>query len=196
MKKLQLLVLITLLPVLMYAQNGQPLTIVLGNEATAIPFTQLVTAPVHPSIQIGTEFDWRESDYFRLYPKINVGYMFHDKLFQGIYINGEVGFDFKTGFGLNLKSALGLGYLRTFTTQQEFQFKNGRYKSGPDTGNSRVMPSFSLGIGYRLNPSNPGAAEVFVMYQSWLEYPYSPGFIPLMSHTSLQAGLKFYPFKK
>jgi hypothetical protein len=35
-----------------------------------------------------------------------------------------------------------------------------------------------------------------VLYQSWLEYPYSPGFIPLMSHTSLQVGTKFYPLNK
>ena len=194
MNNLKFLFLIIVLPGSVYGQNGRPLTITLGNEATALPFTQVISTPVHPTIQFGTEFDWRESDHFRLYPAVNIGYMFHKKLFQGIYINGEVGLDFKTSFGLNLKSALGLGYLRTYTTQQEFQFENGRYKSGRDTGNSRIMPSLSLGLGYRFKPSDYRSTELFVMYQNWLEFPYSPGFIPLMSHTTLQVGSKFYSF--
>lgn len=193
--KLIILVLI-FLPLGSRAQESTfPLRIVIGNEATAIPFTQIFTTPVHPSIQLGTEFEWRESRHFRLYPIANVGYIFHKHLFQGIYMNGELGFDFKTGFGLNLKSALGAGYLRTYTTRQEFQFKDGRYKSSTDRGNSRIMPSFTLGLGYQPKSSNSQATEFFVLYQSWLEYPYSPGFIPLMSHTNLQLGAKFYPFK-
>lgn len=194
MKRIVLLI-FTLFPLTSYAQDSTlPFRIMVGNEATAIPFTQVFTTPVHPAIQIGTEFDWRESDHFRLYPAVNIGYMFHKRLFQGIYLNGELGLDFKTNFGLNLKSALGLGYLRTFTTQQEFQFEDGRYKSDSDRGNSRIMPSLTVGLGYRLEPSDYQSTELFILYQSWLEYPYSPGFIPLMSHTNLQIGSKFYPF--
>lgn len=194
MKKV-LLVFFVLLATAGYAQdNTLPLRISFGNEATAIPFSRLVTSPVHPAFQVGTEFDWRESDHFRLSPAVNIGYMLHKPLFQGVYVDVELQFDYKTDFGLNLKSALGLGYLRTFSTRQEFQFKNGRYKSGKDTGNSRIMPSLSLGLGYRLEPSNSRSTELFVMYQNWLEYPYSPGFIPLMSHTTLHIGSKFYPF--
>lgn len=191
-----IIMVLTLLPLGSRAQETTfPLRVIIGNEATVIPFTKILTSPVHPSIQLGTEFDWRESRHFRLYPIANVGYIFHKYLFQGIYMNGELGFDFKTGFDLNLKSALGAGYLRTFTTRQEFQFKNGRYKSGADRGNSRIMPSFTLGLGYQAKSSNSQAPEFVVLYQSWLEYPYSPGFIPLMSHTTLQIGVKFYPLK-
>ncbi len=179
-----------------YGQNAAtPVKISVGNEATAVPFSQIVTSPIHPALQVGTEFDWRESDHFRLYPTVNIGYMFHKNLFQGLYINGELGFDVKFDFGLSLKSALGIGYLHTFTTQDEYQFKNGRYVNGRDKGNSRFMPSFTVGLGYRLQPGDYQSTELFLLYQSWLEYPYSPGFIPLMSHTNLQFGSKFYPFK-
>ena len=121
--------------------------------------------------------------------------MFHNNLFQGIYANLELGFDYKFDFGLNIKSSLGIGYLHTFTTQQEFRFENGAYVAKADRGNARIMPSFSLGMGYRLKPSDSQSTEIFVMYQSWLEFPYSPGFIPLMSHNSFHIGSKFYPFK-
>jgi hypothetical protein len=160
-----------------------------------MPFSTWPASPVHPGIQLGTEFPWKESDRYRLYPAISIGYLFHRKLFQGLYLNAEVGFDFKLKSGLNLKTALGTGYLRTFTTRQEYQFKDGSYQSKADKGNSRVMPSLSFGLGYRLHPSKTNSAEIFIMHQTWLEFPYSPGFIPLMSHTNWHLGTKFYPFK-
>jgi len=194
MKPLYVIILILLQVKAGHAQ--QPVVVTLLNEATTIPFTTFTNTPVHPGIQVGTEFGWREGKHISLYPTINLGYMFHRKLFQGIYLNVELAFDVKTGFGLNFKSRLGLGYLHTFTTQQEFQFKNGQYESKSDWGNPRLMPSLTLGLGYNLRRGNDESPEIFVLYKSWIEYPYSPGFIPLMSHADLQLGVKIYPFKK
>jgi hypothetical protein len=189
--------LLAMLPIIeAKAQGGPPpLTVALFNEATAMPFGQFLSTPVHPGIQVGSEFSWREGKHFRLYPVINIGWLLHQKLFQGVFVNAELGVDYKTGFGLNLKSKIGLGYLHTFTTQQEYQFEEGRFLSKRDRGNSRLMPSFSLGLGYALDKKNPRTTEIFTWYQTWLEYPYSPGFIPLMSHSSLYIGAKFYPHK-
>lgn len=68
-----MIILLFIIPVLTYAHSKTPLMI--GNEATAIPFTQFVTTPTHPGIQIGAEFEWRESRYLWLYPAMNIGYM-------------------------------------------------------------------------------------------------------------------------
>jgi hypothetical protein len=54
------------------------------------------------------------------------------------------------------------------------------------------MPSLSLGAGYRLKRESAESPEIFMLYQSWAEYPYSPGFIPLMTHISLHLGFKYY----
>ncbi len=175
-------------------QAQQPVIISVFNESTTIPYTTSLNTPIHPGIQVGTEFAWKETKRIRLYPSVRIGYMFHKPLFQGIYVSVEMGFDLKTNFGLNLKSKLGVGYLHTFTTKQEFQFENGQYVSNSDKGNSRVMPSLSLGFGYRLKKNDFNSPEVFVLYESWIEYPYSPEFIPLMSHTNMHLGLKFFPF--
>lgn len=173
----------------------QSLTFSVFNEATAIPFTTFAEGPLHPGVQVGTEFDWKQGTHFRLYPTVNAGYMFHRKLFQGLYANVGLGFDFKTSFGLNLKSSFTLGYLRTYTTRQEYQFKDGRYESERDKGNSRFMPSLSLGLGYDLRRNDPRSPEIFFLYQPWVEYPYSPGFIPVMAHTNIHFGARIYTSK-
>jgi hypothetical protein len=60
------------------------------------------------------------------------------------------------------------------------------------------MASLTIGAGYRLHHEINDSPEIFILYQSWVEYPYSPGFIPVMTHISLQIGTKFFinPFKK
>lgn len=175
------------------AQEGSTLKISVFNESTSIPFTHLLNSPIHPGIQVGTEIPWKQGDHFRQYPSITAGYLFHRELYQAVYVNFELGYDLQFGFGLNLKSALGLGYLHTFATRPEYQFADGSYRQGKDRGNARMMPSLSLGWGYRLQPDNPKSPEVFMLYQSWLEYPYSPGFIPLMTHTNLHLGINIHP---
>lgn len=179
-----------------YLSHGQQaVTISVFNEATTIPFTTFINTPLHPGMQVGTEVDIKKGNRFRFYPTINLGYMFHSNLFQGIYAKAELGIDFKSSFGLNLKSKWGLGYLHTFATRQEYQLKNGRYESKKDKGNSRFMPSITFGIGYDLRKNDPYSPELFLLYQSWIEYPYSPGFIPIMAHTNIHLGTKIFTTK-
>ena len=172
------------------AQSKSNFKISVFNESTSIPFTRAWSTPIHPGVQVGTDLPWREGRHFQLYPSISVGYLFHRDLYQAVYVNVELGYDYRFDFGLNLKSAFGLGYMHSFTTRTEYQLEDGSYQPAPDRGNARVMPSLSLGMGYRFKPSDPLSPEIFTMYQAWLEYPYSPGFIPLMTHTNLHLGIK------
>jgi hypothetical protein len=85
--------------------------------------------------------------------------------------------------------------MHSFRTQKEYQFKNGSYESRRDKGSGRAMVSFGTGLGYRTEKKNNYSPEIFVMYRGWAEYPYSPGFIPVMTHTNLQLGTKFFIHK-
>lgn len=173
-------------------EKGFPIRFLIGNEATAILFQDVLTAPIHPSFQLGTEIRYNTNETYYLYQTFNIGYMYHKHLFQGGYINSEFGFDYKLGFGLNLKSLVGLGYLHTFSTEEEYKFIGGEYIGKKDKGNSRLMPSLSVGVGFRIFRKKSSSPEIMILYRSWLEYPYSPGFISLMSHTNLCVGIKFF----
>jgi hypothetical protein len=194
MKQYHLFIIASVLLTLSAKAQGQPMpvTISVFNEATAIPFTKLITTPVHPGVQVGSAFSYKERKHIHLFQTINIGYIFHRNLYHGFFINTELGYDYKLNVGLNVKGAFGLGYLHTFTTQKEYQFKNGKYNSGRDKGNSRLMVSLSTGLGYRLQKKNQYSPEIFMMYQGWAEYPYSPGFIPAMTHINTQIGTKFF----
>lgn len=169
-----------------------PITISILNEATAIPFTKGMTAPFHPGVEIGSGFTYSERKHRHIFQTFNIGYVYHRNLYHGFFVKTQLNYDFKFSFGLNFKTLTGIGYLHTFSTQREYVFKNGSYQFGRDKGNSRVMFSLGTGLGYRLKKRNLYSPELFVVYQGWLEYPFSPGFIPLMTHTNLQLGTKIF----
>lgn len=179
-----------------YGQNeGRPVNISIFNESTAIPFTGLVNTPIHPGFQIGSEFEGATKNNWRFYPSVSIGFMFHKNLYQGVCVSADLGVDYQTSSGINVKSKVGVGYLHTFATRQEFQIRGTGYESSADRGNAHIMPSLTFGLGYNTDKGDPQSTEVYLLYQSWAEYPYSPGFIPLMTHTNLHLGAKLYPFK-
>lgn len=162
------------------------------NESTSVPFSGVALRPLHPGVQIGTDIPWHESKNHKTYISLNLRYIFHKNLFRALSINLELGYDFKANFGMNLKTSVGVGYMHSFNVNKEYLFKNGRYTENKDRGNSRFVPSFSYGLGYRFKPDTFHSNEIFAKQQYWLEMPYSPGFIPLMSHANTMLGGKFF----
>ncbi|MBK8226145.1 MAG: hypothetical protein IPK70_03085 [Flavobacteriales bacterium] len=172
------------------AQNGQQMSFSIYDQSTAIPFTRFVTIPVHPGIQVAAEFGLNDRPHGRAFAAAHLGYFYHRHLAQGFYVGGDLGYEARTRFRLSFAGLFGLGYLRTYVTQPEYVFQNGSYVRRPDKGNGRVMPSLSLETGYYFKPTRR-STQLFIRYQSWVEYPYSPGFIELMSHINLHLGVRF-----
>ena len=181
-----------LAPIILFGQTKSvPVNISVFNEATAVPFTRFFTTPIHPGIQVGTEFNYKIKEHGRLFQTVNLSYFYHNYLSQGIGITTELGYEYRLTFGLAFEGLLGVGYLHTFATTEEFVFKDGHYEKKTDIGNSRLYPTLSLDVGYYFRQSDKNSPKIFLRYQSWAEYPYSPGFIPLMTHINLHIGIKF-----
>jgi hypothetical protein len=181
------------IPMLLPAQERLiPLKVSVFNEATALPYTRFFILPVHPGILAGTEFTYNRKEHSTFFQTASVCYFYHRNLAQGIGLITELGYAYRLNNGFTFSALLGAGYMHTFATAREFTFTNGQYKKKTDKGNARLCPSFTLSVGYRLKKSVDNSPELFMSYQSWGEYPYSPGFIPVMAHISLHIGTKFF----
>jgi hypothetical protein len=168
-----------------------PLNVSLFNQGTAIPYTKLLTNPIHPGIQIGTEFDYRKTDHTRWFQTANIRYFYHGHLAHGFGLTTDLGWEYKTAFGLAPAALLGIGYMRTYSPAEVFVLKNGTYEGGRDPGNNRFTAALSLDIGWYLSPEESTGTRIFLRYESWIQYPFSPGFIPLMAHINLHVGTSF-----
>ena len=193
MNKKLLFILILIIPIISFGQEKSiPINISVYNEATAIPFTRFVTTPIHPGIQIGTEFNFKTKEHSRLFQTANLNYFFHNHLNQGIGIFSEIAYEYRLKSGFAITGLLGLGYMHTFNVSEEFTFTNGHYEKKTDKGNPRLYPSISFDVGYYLKKATKNNTKIFLRYQSWVEYPYSPGFIPAMTHINLHIGAKCF----
>jgi len=52
-----------------------------------------------------------------------------------------------------------------------------------------LRDALACGVLDMLQTNSP---KIFMRYQSWAEYPYSPDFIPVMTHINLHLGAKFF----
>jgi len=191
MKKLLFLIFITPI-VLMGQEKVIPINLSLYNESTAIPFTRFLTIPIHLGLQVGTEFVYSSKERSQLFQTANVCYFYHNYLMQGIGINSELGYEYRMKSRFSLALLLGVGYMHTFATTEEFYFSNGTYQKKNDKGNARFYPSLSIDVRYFLKKNKNNSSQLFIRYQSWVEYPYSPDFIPAMTHINLHLGTKFF----
>jgi hypothetical protein len=169
-----------------------PINLSIFNESTSIPFTRFFTTPIHPGIQVGTELNYHATDRNRLFQTLNLSYFYHGHLNQGIALHTEFGYEHRLSNGLSFSGLLGVGYMRTYAVSEEFVFENDQYIQKEDTGNSRFFPSLSVDTGYYLKKQEKDSPRIFIRYQAWAEYPYSPDFIPIMSHVNLHVGVKFF----
>lgn len=176
------------------AQDKQfPITISAFNEATTMPFSQFFTAPVHPGLALSTEFNYSKSPKrSRLFQTLGTNYYYHKYLNQAVTVFSELGYEYRFKPGVELSALLGAGYMHSFRTATEYEFKNGSYTTAKNTGVGRITPTFSLETGYYLFPKETNSPKIFVRYQTWIEYPFSPGFIDLMPHSNLHLGVKFF----
>jgi hypothetical protein len=187
------IIIIFITPILVFGQDKNfPVNVSFFDESTAIPFTRFFTTPIHPGLQLGSEFNYNVKEHARLYQTANISYFYHNYLAQGIGLNTELGYEYRLKPGIAFAGLLGIGYMHTFATTEEFTFSDGHYEKKADKGNARLFPSFSIDLSYYIKKTEPNSPRIFIRYQSWAEYPYSPDFIPVMTHISLHAGAKFY----
>ena len=176
-----------------YAQKKPvPVTISVFSEATAVPFTVLPLKPLHPGISAGTELNYMHKRRNRLFQSLQLSYYYHQYLNQAVTLQTELGYEYRSGIGMAASAMLGIGYMRNFRTATEYSFDNGSYTGKWGSGVGRLTPSFSVECAYYLQKFDRYSPKLFVRYQSWAEYPYAPGFIPLMTHVNMHFGTKIF----
>lgn len=185
-------VLLFLLPLQLFGQGKSvPLLVSLFNESTAIPFTRFFTTPIHPGLQVGTQFDYRRGAQARIFQTANLSYYYHAQLNHGMAAFTEFGYEFNHKSGLSLAAGMGVGYLHTVSIAKEYVGRDGQFVEGNDRGNSRLYPTLFLQLGYDVAKGSKSGPQLFLRYQPWVEFPYSPGFIPVMTHVNLHLGIQF-----
>lgn len=175
------------------SQDSQsyPISLTVFNQGVSYPYTNLVTQPIHPGVMVETNHFIKEGAHSWGW-SISIGYFFHRHFSNNLFLQGNLLYKYETQSGVYGQLQVGTGYLHVFRAASEYQLKNGQYMKRVDSGNGRITPSIGVELGFKLKKEEPLSPRIFSRYQTWIQYPFSPGFIPLLSHTNLHFGYTFY----
>lgn len=171
--------------------HGFPLKISLMDESLTFPNGAFLRYDFNPAIMIGTEHVLKQKPKSEWYLGSNLGFFYHKEWQTGIFLNGEFGY--RRHFGRwNVHGKLGLGYLHSFTSGPVYQLEDGVLSETANTGTPTLLPSATIGLGYRIGKS-PSSPVIFADMMMSAEIPFN-FYTGIHQFTGL--GIKFYPFSK
>jgi hypothetical protein len=170
----------------------RPVTVSVFTVATQLPGGKVT--PIHPGIEVGTEFRYNKSDKNQWLQTVKVGGYYHKYSQTAIQVYSELNYRRKIVQKLRGDFKLGAGYLYAIPDLQTFILEDGTYKKKSNPGRSQLMVSTALGVRYRLSHSND-APQLFMHIQSFLQMPFIKSYVPVLPNTALHMGVS-WPFFK
>lgn len=183
----------TMTPVI--AQNSYSLS--LFNNATQLPmasFSAVWKQPLHPGITAGYEFHWKEnSNWFQT---VKIGYFYHQFVQSGIQLYSDFGYRKTFKKGLFIDASICVGYLHSFILADQAKLNfGGNYETKNGVGRAQAMAGLTPGFGYRFQLKDR-MVSVFTNYQVWLQFPFVPGYVPILPNGSVHLGARVAINKK
>lgn len=176
------------------AISQRSISVSVFNNATKLPvssFSAVWNQPLHPGICAGYEFQFQDSSHW--FHSINAGFYYHQfaqagiQLFYNLRHRREISphFTWDASFLAGYLHAIPLTEQAKLNSDGEYEIKNG-------LGRPQAMFGFQAGISYLVKglKSKP---SLFLQYHVWLQFPFVPGYVPLLPNGSVHFGMRF-PF--
>lgn len=196
MKAMILKYVITLVVLLTFLQTNaqeftsRPVTISIFTVATQLPGGKIT--PLHPGLEVGTEFRYNQSDKNQWLQTIKAGGYYHQYSQTALQLYSELNYRRKIFQKMSGDAKLGMGYMYAIPDLQTFELKDGNYEEKKTSGRSQFMASVALGLRYHLSDSSDGPQLIMNM-QCFFQMPFIKSYVPVLPNTALHAGVAF-PF--
>ncbi|MBX2846431.1 MAG: hypothetical protein KTR13_09475 [Saprospiraceae bacterium] len=166
-----------------HAQSFQRASISVGSESIALPFSG--SGPYHPNLEARMNLKMKESVNNLQYFNVNMGWYFHRRVEQAIYIGGEYQFSKKVFDVVSIDLPVGLGYLHSFYPGKVYEIdESGNFSTLSQSGRPHAYGTVGLGLTF-LHSSK---IEPFVRQDLMIETPFV-NTIPVIPHTFFKAGV-------
>ncbi|MEZ5029771.1 MAG: hypothetical protein R2787_00040 [Saprospiraceae bacterium] len=124
---------------------------------------------------------------------LNLGYYYTKELNHTWFLNTELGYRKTRKSGFKTEVLLGVGYLRTFLTDETYEVdNNGNVSIIKNAGSNYFMPSLAFGLGYDNSLKHPNfPMAISIRPNLFFRYPYNSS---LLKHIAIEINLS-YKFK-
>jgi len=167
------------------------------NSHTAEPlgaFVELFIGELHPGIEVGTGFSWKNWKRQTIFQEFKFGYSYHRWVQHSIVLYTEFGYRYTLPKGFAATMKLGGGYMRAIIANQVFLDgqEDGVQYSKITSGRSQAIVTASMGISQTFQKPR---GTLFLEYQQRLQTPFIQSYVPILPYNIIVAGFKI-PLKK
>lgn len=142
----------------------------------------------HAGLNLGIEYYPHQTDRHQMIVAGNIGGYVHQRNNTSLFLRAQWGQRLNFKKGLFVDQFIGLGYLRQFVHGGDiYEVKpNGAVVETPDSGQSLIMPSISLGIGYNLAKNKANHTKVYLRPELFWKAPFNGYYL---THFVLSTGI-------
>ena len=183
MKQIFLLfLLIILTSISCFGQKIKNVSISTFNESISFPFTRFL--PMHPGVEIDVNLKRTVSDKMIRDFNIGVGYYYHEKLENALFLRGDYVWRAKIKSLLTIDAMTTLAYHHAFFPGEVYHLnESGEPVKKNQLGRGHAMLGIGVGATFRL-----GRVEPFIRQEMMLVTPFAK-VIPVIPHSFLKIGL-------
>lgn len=166
----------------------KPKTLRVGllNQSFSLPSWELTKLPIHPTVNVGSEFRIKQGKHWRRTFGADFYYYYQKSTEHALMLDAtyRLGYQFKFGLIANFTTAL--GYKHAILTSTKYKLNDGVFEEKTHFGKPQGNVKLGLGLEYPLSEKYSLTTDYKVMAVA----PFGDRILPFSVNTFLGVGLK------
>jgi hypothetical protein len=170
-----------------YAQlNPKTLRVGFLNESMGLPSGKLTKLPIHPTINVGTDFRVRSGKHWQRAFGTDFYYYYQRSSEHALMLDASYRLGYKFNFGLQTNLTAALGYKHAILTGDKYKLRDGEYHEVTHWGKSQFTTKLGIGMEYPISEKYSLTTD----YKAMVAAPFGDRILPFSLHTFLGVGVK------
>lgn len=170
-----------------YAQvKPKTLRVSFLNQTIGLPSRKLTQLPIHPTLNIGTDFRVKTGKHWQRSLGIDAYYYYQRAFEQAFMLDATYRLGYKCSFGLQTNLTTAIGYKHAVLLGDKYQLVDGEFQEVSHFGKAQFNTKIGLGLEYPITETYTITTDYKVMAVA----PFGDRILPFSVNTFLGAGLK------
>ncbi len=171
--------------------SKHPIEFSTGSHAIGLPFSQFLSSPFYPEVNIGIQSNLVDKGNVNLNTTNGIGFATHPFNGERYFVNTYLRLKYK--FPLNIYSQFGLGIAFNILTYPNkiYELNNNGVYEETKSVETEWYSGFNIEVGYHLQRNKGLELDLFSKYSAGVNLFHHPE-IPVFPYNSIQIGVRFY----
>lgn len=156
------------------------------NETIGLPSRKLTQLPIHPAINVGTDFRVKTGKHWQRSLGTDFYYYYQQAFEHSLMLDATYRLGYKFPFGLQLNLTTAAGYKHAILTGIKYTVIDGEYQPTSHFGKAQFNTKLGLGLEYPFSEKYTLTTD----YKTMAVAPFGDRILPISINTFLGAGLK------